>query len=348
MRVIETRLPGCDAEHYTLRASPAKWPSRSSTSLVWADYTVTRAEWLLSTPEASSHQLCARLPSATSHYGSYKVDNTAATASGRSFLPHSVTSMGSRIAATLIVLAAVAALLWVALGGNATDSATESVTAAAPTSAPAAASRTPQTSTDDTSAASDREEPENVSTNDGSDSDTTVQKAESDPTAVPEPAANAPENFGPRMDLVDLDGWLNTDATSIDDFNGKVLLVEMWTFGCSNCKARIPYNQGYYEKFGDQNFEIIGVHAPEFSYEADVANIENALVDLGVTWPVALDTDKLNFRAWQPGSRSFWPRSYVIDQNGDIRYDHIGEGKYEELRDTIRYLVENPPPATSS
>ncbi|MEM7091574.1 MAG: redoxin domain-containing protein [Actinomycetota bacterium] len=182
--------------------------------------------------------------------------------------------------------------------------------------------------------------------------DTPTPTPEAEPAASAEPAPTPapfpePENYGPRMDLVNIDGWLQTDATSIDDFDGQVLLVEMWTFGCHNCKARIPYNQSYYEEFGDENFEILGVHAPEFSYEAEVPAIEAALERLGVPWPQALDTDKKNFRAWQPGTTNFWPRTYVIDQNGDIRYDHIGEGKYEELRETIRYLIENPPPPTA-
>ena len=163
-------------------------------------------------------------------------------------------------------------------------------------------------------------------------------EAEPTPTPIPEP-----ENYGPRMDLVEIDGWLQTDATSIDEFDGQVLLVEMWTFGCFNCKARIPHNQSYYEEFADENFEILGVHAPEFSYEADLANIEDALDRLDVPWPQALDTEKKNFRAWQPGTTNYWPRTYVIDQNGDIRYDHIGEGRYEELRETIRFLLDNPP-----
>lgn len=170
----------------------------------------------------------------------------------------------------------------------------------------------------------------------------TVDDTEAEPTPTPEPIPE-PENFGARMDLVNIDGWLQTDATSIDDFDGQVLLVEMWTFGCHNCKARIPFNQSYYEEFGDDNFEILGVHAPEFNHEADLDNIVEALDRLDVTWPQALDTEKKNFRAWQPGTRNFWPRTYVIDQNGDIRYDHIGEGRYEELRETIRFLLENPP-----
>lgn len=154
----------------------------------------------------------------------------------------------------------------------------------------------------------------------------------------------APENLGPRRDLVGLDGWLNTeDIDSLDDLDGQVVLVEMWTFGCSNCKARIPHNQDLYASYQDRGFEIVGVHAPEFSYEAEVANIEQALIDLGVTWPVALDTNKQNFRAWQEGGRRFWPRTFVIDQNGDVRFDHIGEGKYDELEQTVAWLLNNPP-----
>ena len=230
-----------------------------------------------------------------------------------------------RIIATIILIGGIAAIGWVAFGGSSdtADAPTQSVT------------------TDGTSP------------NDAADADTATSQqaseaAEPAPTATPEPIEE-PENYGPRMDLVDIDGWLQTDATSIDDFNGQVLLVEMWTFGCFNCKARIPFNQSYYEEFGDENFEILGVHAPEFSFEADLANIEEALERLDVTWPQALDMEKKNFRAWQPGSTNYWPRTYVIDQNGDIRYDHIGEGRYEELRETIRFLIENPPeprPAT--
>lgn len=226
--------------------------------------------------------------------------------------------MGSRIVATLVVLAGVAVMLWVGLRASG-DTATD--TAAVPTRPTSVAEPEP-------------ESPGAVPT-----------VVETRATTV---AVDPPENFGPRRDLVNLDGWLNTDATGLADFDGTVLLVEMWTFGCSNCKARIPYNQSYYEQFGDENFEIIGVHAPEFSYEADVTNIEAALVDLGVAWPVALDTNKANFRAWQSGPTSYWPRTYVIDQNGDVRYDHIGEGEYEELRATIRYLLDNPPATTSS
>ena len=242
--------------------------------------------------------------------------------------------MGSRIAATVIVILGIAALAWVVVGSGSNESASElPVTTTTDAGGETTADSAADSGVENSAAAAPSPSTE--------EAQATEATPPPEPTETPVPA---PENFGQRMDLVDLDGWLNTDATSIDDFNGQVLLVEMWTFGCHNCKARIPHNQSYYDEFSDENFEIIGVHAPEFSFEAEVPNIIEAAERLGVTWPIALDTEKLNFRAWQPGRTNFWPRTYVIDQNGDIRYDHIGEGKYDEVRETIRYLLENPPP----
>ncbi len=163
-----------------------------------------------------------------------------------------------------------------------------------------------------------------------------------------EPAMQEPANYGPRLDLVNLDGWRNTDKDELSDFDGQVLVVEMWTFGCFNCQNRIPHTQALYAELAGENFDIIGVHAPEFDFEREIPAIEQAIVDLGVTWPVAIDSNKENFRAWQEGGRRFWPRTYVVDQNGDIRFDHIGEGDYGELADTVRYLLDNPPEPTAT
>ncbi len=160
-----------------------------------------------------------------------------------------------------------------------------------------------------------------------------------DEKAPVEPTANAPENLGPAMDLVDLDGWLQTDATALSDFDGQVKILQFWTFSCHNCTATIPYLQDIYATYEPQGLEIIGVHAPEFDFERDPAAVQEAAERLGVTWPIALDTDKLNFRAWQ--DRRFWPRTFVIDANGDVRFNHIGEGKYDELEATVAYLIEN-------
>lgn len=150
--------------------------------------------------------------------------------------------------------------------------------------------------------------------------------------------AEAPPVLDPKPELTGLDGWLQSDATGLASFDGQVRIVQFWTFGCHNCKATLPHLQELYARHHDDGLEIIGVHAPEFAHEAEVDNIAAAAVDLGVTWPIALDTDKVNFRAWQ-GARRFWPRTYVLDREGNVRFDHIGEGRYDELADTVEYLL---------
>lgn len=164
------------------------------------------------------------------------------------------------------------------------------------------------------------------------------------PTPIEDPAQReAPAMLGPVSDLVALDGWLQTDATEFADFDGQVRIVQFWTFTCHNCTATIPHLQEIYAEQRSRGLEIIGVHAPEFDRERDPVAIQEAAIGLGVSWPIALDTEKTNFRSWQ-GSRRFWPRTYVIDQNNQIRYDHIGEGQYDELAMTVDWLLDNPPP----
>lgn len=162
----------------------------------------------------------------------------------------------------------------------------------------------------------------------------------SEKSAAPVSDLPEPENFGSADTLVELDGWLQTDATSLEDFDGQVKILQFWTFSCHNCTATIPTLQHLYETYQADGLEIIGVHAPEFSFEEDPVAVQEAANDLGVTWPIAIDNKKRNFRSWQ-GSRRFWPRTYVIDANGDIRFDHIGEGAYDELEETVAYLLQN-------
>lgn len=157
------------------------------------------------------------------------------------------------------------------------------------------------------------------------------------------PAVPAPENLGPAGTLTDLDGWLQTDATQFEDFDGQVKIVQFWTFGCINCKNTLDQVAFLYETYQPDGLEVIGVHTPEFDFEKDPDSIAAAAIDLNVSWPIALDTRKTNFRSWQEGRR-FWPRTYVVDANGDIRYDHIGEfggSSYDELEATVSYLVNN-------
>ncbi len=182
----------------------------------------------------------------------------------------------------------------------------------------------------------------------GGDSDST---RDANPTAYltdTDAAVDAPvetpdlPNRGPHPELLEIDGWLQSDVTSLEELRGNVVAVQFWTFGCSNCRATLPHMQELYEKYGDQGFEIVGIHAPEFGYEAEVPNIEEAAADLGVTWPIVLDTDKRTFHSWQDGPTGHWPRIYLIDRNGNIRYDHIGEGGYAETDAAVQALLAEP------
>ena len=162
------------------------------------------------------------------------------------------------------------------------------------------------------------------------------------PTTVaavePESAEEPLPDLGPAKEFVGIDGWLQADVESLEDLRGNVVVVQFWTFGCYNCKATLPNLEALYAEHQGADFEIVGVHSPEFDYEKEPAAITEAAVELGVTWPIAMDTKRQSFHVWQ-GSPAYWPRTYVLDQEGRIRFDHIGEGAYEELNAAVATLL---------
>jgi thiol-disulfide isomerase/thioredoxin len=125
------------------------------------------------------------------------------------------------------------------------------------------------------------------------------------------------------------DGFINTDGKniSISDYIGKkVILVDFWTYSCINCQRTTPFLNAWYEKYEDQGLVIIGVHTPEFDFEKDYNNVKAAVEKFGIKFPVVLDND---FSTWSAYKNNYWPRKYLIDIDGFIVYDHIGEGAYE-------------------
>ena len=144
--------------------------------------------------------------------------------------------------------------------------------------------------------------------------------------------------------LTNLDGWLNTDYESFEDIRAdhEVVVVQFWTFACRNCKNTLEAMAAIHEEYKDQGVAIIGVHSPEFAFEAEVPNIIEAAEELGVTWPIALDTDKRNFHRWQEGRWGYWPRAYLIDSEGQIRQNERGDGLagYRELATNIQRLLD--------
>jgi thiol-disulfide isomerase/thioredoxin len=189
---------------------------------------------------------------------------------------------------------------------------------------------------------------EAVATDDRSAGNTQADDPVSPSRTAPAPTQATPADLpdlpdrGLHPELVAIDGWLQSDVNSLEELEGQVVAVQFWTFGCSNCMATLPHMQELYEKYHDQGFEIVGVHAPEFSFEADVGNITQAAADLGVTWPIVLDTEKRTFHLWQEGPTGHWPRVYLLDRDGHIRYDHIGEGRYDETDAAVQALLDEP------
>lgn len=238
----------------------------------------------------------------------------------------------SRLVLLAVLAAGVVALGWTWLAGEDPEE------AALETTTTSSAPTTVADGEQDAASVSEERDAAAVATTSGVPATTVPTTTTTAPTTTTFPSPEVLGEVHPR--LVDIDGWLQSPVETLEELRGKVVVVEFWTFGCYNCKNRIPYTQEMYAEYRDQGLEIVGIHSPEFKYEEDVDNIKKALVDLGVTWPVVLDTRRRTFWEWQAGGTAYWPRTYVLDREGRVRFDHIGEGKYRELEQTVAFLLD--------
>jgi len=160
---------------------------------------------------------------------------------------------------------------------------------------------------------------------------------ESGPTessTVTAPTPTVPNNLPHGKELANPSGFINTEPFKLADYIGKkIILVDFWTYSCINCQRTLPYLTAWDRTYRDQGLLIVGVHTPEFEFEKDINNVQTAVQKAGIEYPVVLDNDYATWRAY--GNR-YWPRKYLIDLNGNIVYDHIGEGAYDEAEQKIR------------
>lgn len=141
-------------------------------------------------------------------------------------------------------------------------------------------------------------------------------------------------------------GYINAeDGFNLEDAEGKVILVDFWTYSCINCIRTLPYLTAWDEKYRDEGLVIIGVHTPEFEFEKEYDNVKAAVEKHGIKYPVVLDN---SFSTWRAYSNRFWPHKYLVDKDGFIRYDHIGEGSYDETEKVIQELLEERNNASAS
>jgi thiol-disulfide isomerase/thioredoxin len=130
--------------------------------------------------------------------------------------------------------------------------------------------------------------------------------------------------------------WLNSQPLTAADLRGKVVLIEFWTYTCINWLRQLPYVRAWAEKYKDRGLLVIGVHAPEFAFEKDIANVRRAAKDLRVDYPIAVDNDHAIWRAFK---NEYWPALYFVDAQGRIRHHHFGEGEYERSERIIQQLL---------
>ena len=151
------------------------------------------------------------------------------------------------------------------------------------------------------------------------------------------PAVELPDG-GPAPELTNT-VWRNTPGNlplRLADLRGQVVALEFWTFGCLNCQHVMPSLKEWHERYSSQGLAIIGNHYPEFAYEADLGNLEEAIARFELPYAVAQDNERATWSAY--GVR-YWPTLMLIDKQGHIRYEHIGEGRYAETEAAIRTLL---------
>jgi thiol-disulfide isomerase/thioredoxin len=143
--------------------------------------------------------------------------------------------------------------------------------------------------------------------------------------------------FSLSPELTGIVGYINADeGIKISDFKGKVVLIDFWTYTCINCIRTLPFLTAWDERYRDKGLVIIGVHTPEFEFEKNIENVKDAVNKYGIKYRVIQDND---YHTWRAFKNRYWPRKYLIDSEGYIRYDHIGEGGYAETEEKIQELL---------
>jgi len=138
--------------------------------------------------------------------------------------------------------------------------------------------------------------------------------------------------------LVGIAHYLNTSSEELTkEMENKVILYDIWTYSCVNCIRTLPFITSWDKKYSDQGLLIIGIHSPEFEFEKDPENVKIAMEKYGITYPVVLDND---MKTWKAFENNYWPRKYIADHDGNLRYDHIGEGGYQETEKVIQQLLD--------
>jgi thiol-disulfide isomerase/thioredoxin len=146
----------------------------------------------------------------------------------------------------------------------------------------------------------------------------------------------APTRTSELASLSQATGWINSPPLTAESLQGRVVLVQFWTYSCINWIRTLPYVRAWDQKYRDQGLVVIGVHSPEFEFERQLANARWGAENFGVDYPVAVDND---FAIWRAFGNEYWPALYLIDGQGRVRHRHFGEGDYEQSERMIQKLL---------
>jgi thiol-disulfide isomerase/thioredoxin len=151
--------------------------------------------------------------------------------------------------------------------------------------------------------------------------------------------SNLPVLAAKMPDFADITRWWNTPGSApltAAGLKGKVVLVDFWTYSCINCLRTLPFLKSLNLKYSPYGLVIVGVHTPEFAFEGDPGNVDRAIKENGITYPVALDA---GYGTWNAYNNEYWPADYLFDASGQLRETNFGEGNYDETEQAVRTLL---------
>jgi len=144
-----------------------------------------------------------------------------------------------------------------------------------------------------------------------------------------------------RMPALNSGKWINSKEITKEELAGRIVLIDFWDYTCVNCIRTLPYIREWYRRYHDKGLEIIGVHAPEFTFSKTEENVRKGIEEFEIKYSVVMDND---YKIWQAFANRYWPSKYLIDKNGYFRYAHFGEGNYIETELAIQLLLKEIDP----
>ena len=138
-------------------------------------------------------------------------------------------------------------------------------------------------------------------------------------------------------ELAEIKGWLNSTPLTMSSLKGRVVLLDFWTFGCVNCVRTLPHVKTLYERFAGEKFTLIGVHTPEFAFERPTEAVADAVKRFQIKYPVAIDSNNVT---WKLYGNQYWPRQTLVDAQGRVRWEHVGEGAYDAMENKVAEFLK--------